>query len=243
MRVGLLLIGDELLSGKIKDRNGYLVARTCFAQGFELKEIRVVPDEIATIASAVKQMSEQWDLVITSGGIGPTHDDKTFAALGKAFDLPLEIHESTHEKLQVFLEGRGQKLNRARTKMVRFPKGVSVETFPNLWLPLVSLGHVYVLPGVPALFEELLEPIFQRFQGNPKVLIEMGTQTLEGDLAEDLEKSTGKMARNRHWELSPRAGCRIQGENFGGGTERRNGGSSSLLAVAENWGHQALNRA
>ena len=192
MRVGLLLIGDELLSGKIKDRNGYLVAKTCFSRGFELQEIRVVSDQVEVIAGAIKTMSEAVDVMITSGGIGPTHDDKTFAALSAAFDSPLELHEPTRAKLESFLEGRNQELNVARLKMVSFPKGAKVENFPHIWLPLVSFHNIFVLPGVPSLFEMLLKPVFDRFAGNPKSIIELGTQTPEGDLAQDLEKALEK---------------------------------------------------
>ncbi|MBL92202.1 MAG: hypothetical protein CMH56_10400 [Myxococcales bacterium] len=192
MKVGLLLIGDELLSGKIKDKNGHLVAQTCFARGLELHEIRVVPDQVATIASVIETMSGQWDVVITSGGIGPTHDDKTFEALSQAFAQPLETHEPTRQKLEGYLSSRGQVLNNARMKMVRFPKGAVVEGFPDVWLPLVSFKNIFILPGVPSLFAMLLPPVFQRFSGTPKKLVELGTQMPEGDLAEDLSRALEK---------------------------------------------------
>ena len=191
MKVGLLLIGDELLSGKIQDKNGHLVAQTCFSRGLELHEIRVVPDQIATIASALTAMATQWDVVVTSGGIGPTHDDKTFDALAEAFGEPLETHEPTREKLETYLSSRGQVLNRARMKMVRFPKGAVVENFPNIWLPLVSYKNIFVLPGVPSLFAMLLSAVFQRFSGTPKNTAELGTQKPEGDIAEDLATALG----------------------------------------------------
>ena len=89
MRIGLLLVGDELLTGKIQDLNGFLVAQVCFEKGICLAEIRVVADEIAELAFAVREMSERFDIVITSGGIGPTHDDKTYAAIAQAFRLKI----------------------------------------------------------------------------------------------------------------------------------------------------------
>ena len=189
MRVGLLLIGDELLSGKIQDRNGHLVAKSCFKQGLDLVEMRVVADEVTSLAAHVKQMKSRFDVVLTSGGIGPTHDDKTYEALSLAFDRPLEIHEPTRAKLEKHLLQRGQTLNSARLKMVNFPAGARVETFPDIWLPLVSVENVFILPGVPSLFALLLPMVFARYEGTPKHLLELATQTAEGDLAADLEEA------------------------------------------------------
>ena len=192
MRIGLLLVGDELLTGKIQDLNGFLVAQVCFKKGIRLAEIRVVADEMTELAFAVREMSERFDIVITSGGIGPTHDDQTYAAIAQAFDVPLEIHESTKEKLTAYLLARGKEINGARLKMVTFPAGSKVATIPDLWLPLVSKKNIYILPGVPSLFALLLEPVLAQFEGEPKYTREIGTQIAEGDLAEVLEKALEK---------------------------------------------------
>jgi molybdenum cofactor synthesis domain-containing protein len=192
MRVGLLLIGDELLTGKIQDRNGFLVAQACFSQGIHLEEIRVVSDEIDAIASSVVELSERFDIVLTSGGIGPTHDDKTYVAMAQAFDVGMEVHAVTKERLAAYLLAKGKQLNGARLKMVTFPQGAFVEEINDLWLPLVSVKNVFILPGVPELFAMLLKPILAKFAGQPKAFKALGTQIAEGDLAEVLEKAIEK---------------------------------------------------
>ena len=136
MRVGLLLIGDELLTGKIQDLNGYLVAKVCFEKGITLAEVRVVSDAIDDIAASVREMSERFDIVITSGGIGPTHDDQTYAAIASAFGVPNVVHEPTREALVAYLLSRGKQLNGARLKMVTFPEGAR-------WQPFLIFGYLW----------------------------------------------------------------------------------------------------
>jgi molybdenum cofactor synthesis domain-containing protein len=184
-----LIIGDEILSGKIQDENSLVLARTLFEQGVRLTRIEVIPDDIDKIASCVRQMSKESDFVFTSGGIGPTHDDKTYEALAKAFGLKMSYHPET---LRGFVEYQtlyapDKPLNEARKKMAFLPEPCEIIHTEGLWVPLVVLGNVYILPGVPSLFARMLEGVKHRFKGPAIERVLIYTQKSEGDIAAELE--------------------------------------------------------
>lgn len=159
-----LVIGDEILNGKTLDRNSNYFARFCFENGIELKRIEVIPDEEGEIIEASRRMVQKHDFVITSGGIGPTHDDITYASLAKAFDQPLVHHAETLRRMTESLKHRSwmhtqnEEQKRARERMALFP--ANAELFfvaKDIWVPVVRLeGKLCVLPGIPSLFQKML---------------------------------------------------------------------------------------
>ncbi|KAK4050553.1 hypothetical protein OIO90_005020 [Microbotryomycetes sp. JL221] len=177
--VGCCIIGDEVLNGKTKDSNSNFLAKACFDLGIEVKRIEVIPDDEDDIVATVKRMARDYDLVITSGGIGPTHDDITYQSIAKAFDAQLEYHEETKKRM-VALSKRAslvvratmqrmteqtEEQKKARNRMALFPTGAEVlYVQQDLWVPVVRVaGKVCILPGVPSLFERLLTGLMSRY--------------------------------------------------------------------------------
>lgn len=184
-----LIIGDEILSGKVQDENSIVLARMLFERGVRLSRIEVISDDIEEIAASVKRLSDAYDYVFTSGGIGPTHDDKTYEAIAKAFNLEMAYHEVVlaqfSEQHRLFLSEKP--FNLARKKMALLPRPCEIIQTEGLWLPLVVVKNVYILPGVPSLFEKLIHGIKNRFHGPAIERILIYTLSAEGDIATDLE--------------------------------------------------------
>ncbi len=184
-----LIIGDEILTGKVQDENSVVLARMLFERGVRLSRIEVIPDDIEIISASVKYLSNNFDYVFTSGGIGPTHDDKTYAAIAKAFNLEMAYHETMLAKFseyhRIFLSEKP--LNEARKKMALLPRPCEIIQTEGLWLPLVVVKNIYILPGVPGLFEKLINGIKNRFHGPVIERILIYTLHAEGDIAADLE--------------------------------------------------------
>ncbi|KAH8921861.1 Molybdopterin binding protein, partial [Atractiella rhizophila] len=161
-----LIIGDEVLNGKTRDTNGNFLAKHLFDLGIQLKRLEVIPDEEEDIVDAVRQMSSKYDLVITSGGVGPTHDDITYQSVARAFsdDGKLVYHDETIKRMEIMGSARynfasqTQEQKTARLRMAFFPEGAEVLSVdPELWVPVVRVkGKVCMLPGVPRLFQQLL---------------------------------------------------------------------------------------
>lgn len=170
-----LIIGDEVLGGKTVDTNSAYLAKWCFSLGINLKRIEVIEDDESEIMEAVSRMSNRYDFIITSGGIGPTHDDITYPSIAKAFGLPLKLHQETFEKMKKLSKPNPKQPNfdwnvdspalRARLRMVELPTDESRDLgeqviFPHedLWVPVAVVNrNVHILPGVPLLFQKLLD--------------------------------------------------------------------------------------
>ncbi|CAE6433715.1 unnamed protein product [Rhizoctonia solani] len=162
-----LIIGDEILNGKTHDSNSNYFAKFCFERGVALKRIEVIADVEEEIIEASRRMVNNYDLIVTSGGIGPTHDDITYASLGAAFNNPLVLHQPTLERMYEMSKHRPETLNQtkaqrtARERMALLPDGPGTEALfvcKDLWVPISRLqGKLCVLPGVPSLFRKLLD--------------------------------------------------------------------------------------
>ncbi|KAF2967183.1 hypothetical protein GQX73_g6388 [Xylaria multiplex] len=170
-----LIIGDEVLGGKTVDTNSAFMAKWCFSLGMSLKRIETIEDDESEIIEAVQRMSNRYDFVVTSGGIGPTHDDITYRSIAKAFGLPLKLHTEAYERMKKLTKPNKKQpdfswdvdspAKTARLRMVELPLDESRDLesqalFPRdeLWVPIsVVNGNVHILPGVPRLFESLLE--------------------------------------------------------------------------------------
>ena len=183
----ILLIGDEILSGRTRDSNLHFLAGQLTAHGIDLREARLVGDEHAAIVTAVNALRAGHDHVFTSGGIGPTHDDITADAIADAFGAPIGKRADAMALLQAHYDRRGQEFNAARQRMARIPEGARLIDNPVSTAPGFSLGNVHVMAGVPAVFEAMVASVLPGLVGGPPIL----SQTLrvergEGDIAAGL---------------------------------------------------------
>ncbi len=155
----MLAIGDELLSGRTKDKNIGVLAETLTACGIDLKEVRIVGDEPQMIADTLNTLRRSYDLVFTSGGIGPTHDDITADAVAAAFGLPISEHPQAVALLSAHYEQRGLEFTPARRRMTRTPQGASLIDNPVSVAPGFRIDNVFVMAGVPAIFQAMLQNV------------------------------------------------------------------------------------
>ena len=180
----MLVIGDEILSGRTRDANMHYLAGQLTERGIDLKEVRVVSDDRAAIIAAVKALSEGFDHVFTSGGIGPTHDDITADCIAAAFGVPIDVRDDARALLQAHYDRSGQELNAARLRMARIPDGATLIDNPVSTAPGFTLGNVHVMAGVPSVFQAMVASILPTLTGGAPLL----SRTLrlmrgEGDLA------------------------------------------------------------
>lgn len=185
-----LIIGDEILTGKIQDRNGFELAQQFFDCGVNLARMEIITDSIDDIVCSLQTLSKKYDVVISSGGIGPTHDDRTYEAVAKAFDLELRLHEPTVKRFYEFQQQKNTPIEFgiAQQKMAILPFPAEVITFDDLWMPIIHVNRTFVLPGIPRLFEKILRTLTPRWKGVKKKRILIGTQCSEGEIAIPLEE-------------------------------------------------------
>jgi len=179
----LLVIGNEILSGKVRDTNSAFLAVELRKLGVDLERILTIPDEIELIAREAKDMSERFDHVFTSGGIGPTHDDMTMDGIALAFDRQLEMNQSMVDRMARYSE---KPLNDAMKKMAIIPTGSEILDVGGLWFPVVVVENVHIFPGIPELFEKKFHSIADRFSGVPFQLKKIYVRPAESDIAETL---------------------------------------------------------
>jgi molybdenum cofactor synthesis domain-containing protein len=180
---GILVIGNEILSGKVVDANSPYLCAQLRELGVDVERIVTIPDVIETIASEVKMMSQAYDFVFTSGGIGPTHDDLTIEGVAAAFGRRVEHNESIADRIQRAI---GRTLNDSQLKMAQAPAGAELLDSGDLWFPLVVVDNVYVFPGIPELLRKKFESARDRFRGIPFVLKRVYVTRRESDIAESL---------------------------------------------------------
>ena len=152
----MLVIGDEILSGRTRESNMNFLAIELSKVGIDLKEVRIVRDYKPAIISAVINLSSSFDLVFTSGGIGPTHDDITSECMAEAFNRSLEIHKDARNKLEDYYRELGKKLNSSRLGMARIPKGAELIENSVSAAPGFSIGNVHVMAGIPKVFKAMV---------------------------------------------------------------------------------------
>src|SRR6056300_627950 len=146
----MLVIGDEILSGRTRDANMHHLANELTAKGIALKEVRIVSDDHAGILEALNALRGSYDHVFTSGGIGPTHDDITADAVAAAFGVHIDVRADARALLQAHYDARGQELNEARLRMARIPDGAALIDNPVSTAPGFQIENVYVMAGVPS---------------------------------------------------------------------------------------------
>ncbi|KXX77846.1 putative FAD synthase [Madurella mycetomatis] len=191
-----LIIGDET-----RDKNSNTMAKWCFRLGISLKRIEVVPDGEDEIVEAVRRMSERYDFVVTSGGIGPTHDDITYKSVARAFNLPLVLHDEAYARMKKLHKPRrgapsfswdeDTPVRRARLKMVELPtdaklplEGQAIFPCDDMFVPVAVVnGNVHILPGVPTLFDRLLDGL------TPSILPRVGKPMFRVNILTPLSES------------------------------------------------------
>ncbi|KAJ7135468.1 MoaB/Mog domain-containing protein [Mycena crocata] len=161
-----LIIGDEILNGKTHDLNSNYFAKYCFEHGIDLKRIEVIADDEDQIIEASRRMVTNYDFVVTSGGIGPTHDDITYASLAKAFSQPLVHHPETLARMAQMIQhsawrsAQTPQQQTATERMALFPDKAEVIFVPDIWVPVVRLeGKLCIFPGIPSLFQKMLNAL------------------------------------------------------------------------------------
>ena len=189
----MLVIGDEILSGRTRDANMHYLAGQLTERGIDLKEVRVVSDDGPAIIAAVRALAEAYDHVFTSGGIGPTHDDITADCIAAAFEDTIDVRDDARALLQAHYDRSGQELNEARLRMARIPSRACLIDNPVSTAPGFSLENVHVMAGVPSVFQAMVASILPSLTGGAPLL----SRTLrlmrgEGDLAGPL----GQFARD-----------------------------------------------
>jgi molybdenum cofactor synthesis domain-containing protein len=178
----LIIIGNEILSGRTVDANLPYIAQKLGEIGIRMAEVRVVADDEAAIVEAVNACRERYDYVFTTGGIGPTHDDITAASVAKAFGRRYERHAEAERRLLAYYPP--ERVNAARMKMADMPEGAELIDNPVSVAPGFRIANVYVLPGVPKIMQAMLDGLLPTLQGGAKVLSRAITvYAPEGDAA------------------------------------------------------------
>jgi molybdenum cofactor synthesis domain-containing protein len=186
----LVVIGDEILSGRTQDKNVAQVASWMNEQGIRLAEVRIVPDEASRIADTVNKLRAKHDYVFTTGGIGPTHDDITVDAVAQAFGVPVVVHPAARKILEDYYRDRPGWLTPTRLRMARVPEGAELIPNPSSGAPGVKIGNVYILAGVPNIAASMLEALTGNLQGGrPIVSVTVGARAPESDVADLLRET------------------------------------------------------
>jgi molybdenum cofactor synthesis domain-containing protein len=184
---GLLVIGDEILSGRTKDKNIGFIAEYLTAIGIDLKEVRVVADEEPEIVAALNALRVRYTYVFTTGGIGPTHDDITADAVAKAFGVTIDYHPQAVEILRARLAETGGVMNEARMRMTRVPAGGELVLNKISAAPGFRIGNVIVMAGIPQVMQAMLEYVTPQLKTGAKMLSEsMRADCREGDIGTEL---------------------------------------------------------
>ena len=190
----LIIIGNEILSGRTRDANLQFVAEHLNEIGVRLMEVRVVPDVSATIAEAVNALRSRFDYVFTTGGIGPTHDDITAASVAEAFGVPLVRNADAVARLESFYAGGDLDINEARLGMADMPVGAVLVDNPVSGAPGFQLENVFVFAGVPNIMQAMFEGVRHRLVGGEPML----SRTIAVDLPEGAIAASLAALQDRH---------------------------------------------
>ncbi len=189
----MLVIGDEILSGRTRDSNMHHLAGELTGMGVDLKEVRMVPDEHGVIIAAVQALSAAFDHVFTSGGIGPTHDDITADCVAAAFGVAIDVRDDARAILQAHYDRVGTDLNEARLRMARIPDGARLIENPVSSAPGFTLENVHVMAGVPSVFKAMVASVLPTITGGASLLSETyRVERGEGDIAGPLGDLAGR---------------------------------------------------
>ena len=184
---GIIIIGNEVLSGRTKDVNTSAIATWLNSLGIEVKEVRVIPDIEKTIIETLNVLRKENNYVFTTGGIGPTHDDITAQSVSKAFGIKYEIHKEAFKILEAYYEPG--EFNEGRQKMVWMPENAKLILNPTSGAPGFSVENVFCLPGVPSILKSMLGGLKNRIVGGQPILSHtISLRTVESEIANSLTK-------------------------------------------------------
>ena len=187
VNAAILIIGNEILSGRTKDTNTSSIALWLNSIGVKVDEVRVIPDIENTIVDTVNYLRKNNDYVFTTGGIGPTHDDITAQSISKAFNLKYEIHQEAFKILEAYY--KVGEFNEGRQKMVWMPKNANLILNPTSGAPGFSVKNVFCLPGVPSILKSMLGGLKDKIVGGDPILSHtISLRTVESEIANSLTK-------------------------------------------------------
>ena len=188
---GIIIIGNEILSGRTKDANTSCLALWLNSIGVKVREVRVIPDNENIIINTVNTLRKKLDYIFTSGGIGPTHDDITAESVAKAFNLDYEIHKEGYRILEQYY--KPGEFNEGRQKMIWMPKNANLILNPTSGAPGFSIENVYCLPGVPSILKSMIGGLTNQIVGGDPILSEsISLRTVESEIAKSLTKVQDK---------------------------------------------------
>ncbi len=189
----LVVIGDEILSGRTEEKNVAQVATWLNRQGIRLAEVRIVPDDCERIGDAVNALRGAHDYLFTTGGIGPTHDDITVDSIAAALGVPVVVHPEARRILEEYYAARGLEVSEARLRMARVPHGAELIPNPTSGAPGVKISNVYILAGVPHIAASMLEALTGTIEGGrPVVSVTLGAYAAESEVADLLRETEGR---------------------------------------------------
>ena len=184
----MLIVGNEVLSGRTQDKNLAFVANALGEIGVDMREVRIVPDEMDEVVAAVNALRAKYTYVFTTGGIGPTHDDITADCIAAAFGVKLEMHPLAVQLLEAHYDAQGIEFNAARARMARIPEGASLIDNPVSTAPGFRIENVHVMAGVPKIMQAMMENILPTLEGGEKLSsVTVTSQVPEGSIAEAME--------------------------------------------------------
>ena len=185
----MLVIGDELLSGRTQDANVHYLANKLTEIGINLSEVRFIRDDAAVIVSNIVELSTKFDYLFTSGGIGPTHDDITTDCVAEAFGRQVSVRSDAFNILKKYYDGKGIELNEARLRMARIPEKADLIENIISGAPGYIIENVYVMAGVPRIFQSMLQTVLPNLKkGTPTLSISIKLYKGEGDIALELKQ-------------------------------------------------------
>ncbi|QIK77821.1 competence/damage-inducible protein A [Sphingomonas piscis] len=186
----LLIIGDEILSGRTQDKNVAQIATWLNEQGIRLAEVRVVPDEMEAIGRAVNALRAENDYLFTTGGIGPTHDDITVDAIAAALGVDVIVHPEARRTLETYYAARGQEVTDARLRMARTPAGADLIPNPTSGAPGIRVGNIFIMAGVPHITASMIQGLSGTLEGGrPVVSVTVGARAAESEVADLLRET------------------------------------------------------
>ncbi len=186
---GIVIIGNEILSGKVTDTNSPFLARELRKLGVTVQRMTTIPDDVDVIGATVRLFSDTFEIVFTSGGVGPTHDDVTMEGIARGFGRRVIRHPDLDKKLREYL---GKNANEARMRMADVPDGAELIVDARLGFPTIKCENVYILPGIPEILEQKFAALAERFTASPYHLRVVFTRDGEGSIAEHLNATVAK---------------------------------------------------
>ncbi|NIO07090.1 MAG: hypothetical protein GTO40_03510 [Deltaproteobacteria bacterium] len=182
---GIIIIGNEILSGKTQDSNSYFLCTELRALGVDVQRVSVIPDDVNLIGEQAASFAKQWDFVFTTGGVGPTHDDVTMEGIAHGFGVKVVLHPDLVARLHA---RHGKNINEARLRLAEVPEGAELIKLDSMFLPVTKFRNVYIFPGIPKIFYDQFRAIKDRFRDSPFYLKVIYVKETEGAIAATLNQ-------------------------------------------------------